>query len=240
MWVVGRHPVEELLSSRTQRPRAVLLSESLPPEARKALAEAARSAGVPCSVCPRHEWSRRTGEREGSVAAELGEYRYAAYEDWVEGLSGKAVVLLLDGVTDPQNLGAILRSARAFGIAGIAIPRDNACPVTGAVFKASAGAAAHVPVVQVTNLARTIEALKERGFWIYAAEGDGETEIADFDPPQRSGIVLGGEEKGIRRLVREKCDGSIRIAMQQGVESLNVGVAAGILAFRLRARAPGK
>ena len=240
MWVVGRHPVEELLSSRTQRPRAVLVSETVPPEARKAVAELARAAGVPFSVCARHEWARRTGEREGNVAAEIGEYRYADFDDWVRGLPERAVVFLLDGVTDPHNLGAILRSARAFGIAGVVTPRDHSCPVTGAVFKASAGAAAHVPVVQVTNLARAVAALKEEGFWTYAAHGSGETEIADFEAPRRAGIVLGGEDKGIRRLVRESCDGSLRIGMQPGVESLNVGVAAGILAFRLRAPVPGK
>lgn len=234
MWVVGRHPVEELMASRAQRPRSILFSDAVSADARKALAEAARSAGIPCATCSRPEWSRRTGEREGGVAAELGEYRYAAYEDWVDALPDKAAALLLDGVTDPQNLGAILRSARAFGIAGVVIPRDNSCPVTPAVFKASAGGAAHVPVIQVTNLARTVAAMKDAGFWTYAADGNGETEIGEFAPPARTAVVLGGEEKGIRRLVRETCDGSIRIAMRPGVDSLNVGVAAGIIAFRLR------
>ena len=115
----------------------------------------------------------------------------------------------------------------------------QSCPVTPAVFRASAGAAAHVPVVQVTNLARAVDELQESGFWIYAAVMDGETDVSTFAPAQRTGFVLGGEDTGIRRLVREKCDGTVRIPMEAGIDSLNVGVTSGILAFCARVvRAP--
>jgi 23S rRNA (guanosine2251-2'-O)-methyltransferase len=144
----------------------------------------------------------------------------------------------LDGITDPHNLGAILRNARAFGIGGVIVPKDRSCPVTAAVFRASAGAAAHVPLVLVTNLARTAETLQESGFWLYAALEEGETDIAAMKPAARTGIVLGSEEHGIRKLVREKCDGSVRIPMEPGVDSLNVGVTAGILAYHLRSLLP--
>jgi 23S rRNA (guanosine2251-2'-O)-methyltransferase len=152
----------------------------------------------------------------------------------VAALPGRATVFLLDGITDPHNLGAILRSARAFGVDGVIVPKDRSCPVTAAVFRASAGAAAHVPIAQVTNLARTVETLQEDGFWLYAAEEEGETDISTMRPAPRTGIILGSEEHGIRKLVREKCDGSVRIPMEPGVDSLNVGVTAGILAFHLR------
>lgn len=234
MWITGHHPVEEALSSRLQRPRKVLLSDSVPENVKSSIAAMADAAGIPCLTCRKEEWHRRTGEREGGgVAAELGEFRYAEFSRWLGSLPPRAVAFLLDGITDPHNLGTILRNARAFGVSGVVTPKDRSCPVTAAVFRASAGAAAHVHVVQVTNLARAMESLKESGFWIYAAVGDGETDMAAFTPADRTGFVLGGEDAGIRRLVREKCDGSVRIPMESGADSLNVGVASGILAFCL-------
>jgi len=115
------------------------------------------------------------------------------------------------------------------------IPRDRSCPVTSAVFRTSAGAAAHVPVVQVKNLSRAVEELQEAGFWVYAAVMDGETDVSAFSPARRTGFVLGNEETGVRRLVREKCDGTVRIPMEEGIDSLNVGVSSGILAYCARA-----
>ena len=177
MWITGKHPVEELLASKSQKARKVLLADGVPAETRNALERRSRELSLPCQSCSREEWERRTGEREGGgIAAEIGEFRYAEAEEWIRGLPGTARAFLLDGVTDPHNLGAILRSARAFGFDGVILPADRSCPVTGAVFRASAGAAAHLPVVQVGNLARAIERLQESGFWVYAAtgaEGDG-------------------------------------------------------------------
>ncbi len=227
--------MEELLSSARQRPRKVLVADSVPADVRKAVSARAAAAGVPCLSCPRDAWRKRTGEAESAgVAAEIAEFAYDGLEDWAAALPERAVVFLLDGVTDPQNLGAVIRNARAFGIAGVVVPRDRSCPVTAAVFRASAGAAAHVPVVQVTNLARAIDDLKEREFWVYAAAGNGEIDIGDLSPARRCGFVLGSEDAGIRKLVREKCDGSVRIPIRPEVDSLNVAVASGILAFCAR------
>jgi 23S rRNA (guanosine2251-2'-O)-methyltransferase len=235
MWVTGHHPVEELLSSRLQRPRKVLLADSVPGKVRQAIAARAEAAGVPCLTCAREEWHRRTGEQEGGgVAAEIPEFRYSDWTEWLRSLPASTAVFLLDGITDPHNLGTVLRNARAFGLSGVVIPRDRSCPVTTAVFRASAGAAAHVPVVQVTNLARAIEELQESGFWVFASVEDGETDVSAFSPANRIGFVLGSEDAGIRRLVREKCDGSVRIPMESGTDSLNVGVTSGILAFCAR------
>jgi len=235
MWVTGKHPVGELLASKDQRARKVLLSDAAPRDTRAAIERRARELALPCLTCPREEWERRTGEREGGgIAAEIAEFRYAELEDWISGLPGEARAFLLDGVTDPHNLGAILRSARAFAFDGVILPADRSCPVTGAVFRASAGAAAHLPVLQVRNLARSIERLQEAGFWLYAAEGEEGTELSSFRPARRTAVVLGSEEKGVRRLARERCDGALRIGMAPGVDSLNVSVAAGIIAFSLR------
>jgi 23S rRNA (guanosine2251-2'-O)-methyltransferase len=235
LWVTGRHSVEELLASATQRARKVLLSDTVPKEARAGFEKRAKELALPCLTCPRQEWERRTGEREGGgFAAEIAEYVYAAMEEWVRALPMTARVFLLDGITDPGNLGGILRSARGFAFDGVVLPADRSCPVTGAVFRASAGAAAHVPVVQVTNLVRAIERMQEAGFWLYAAEGTEGTELSAFAPAKRTAIVLGSEEKGIRRLVRDRCDGAVRIPLAPGTESLNVSVAAGIIAYSIR------
>jgi 23S rRNA (guanosine2251-2'-O)-methyltransferase len=235
MWVTGRHPVEELMASSRQKPQRLLLSDAVSADVRKSISAEAASLHISCITCPREEWERRTGDRGGGgVAAEIQEYRYADFHDWFSGVGEKSTAFLLDGITDPQNFGAILRNARAFGADMVIVPKDRSCPVTAAVFRASAGAAAHVPLAQVTNLARTIEEMRENGFWIYAAAENGETAIQDLKPSKRMGIVLGSEELGIRKLVRERCDGTIRIPMEPGVDSLNVGVATGIIAFVLR------
>ncbi len=235
MWVTGYHPVEEILSPRGQRPRKILLADTVPDKVRQSLAAKAETAGVPCLSCPREEWHRRTGEKEGAgIAAEIPDFRYADLFHWLQSLPDRTAAFLLDGITDPHNLGTVLRNARAFGLSGVVIPRDRSCPVTSAVFRASAGAAAHVPVVQVKNLPRAVEDLQEAGFWVYAAVTDGETDVSEFQPARRTGFVLGNEEAGIRRLVRERCDGTLRIPMEEGIDSLNVGVASGILAYCAR------
>jgi 23S rRNA (guanosine2251-2'-O)-methyltransferase len=235
MWITGRHPVEELLGATLQVPRKVLLSDSLPSDVRKHLEALSLGRKIPCLTLPKAEWERRTGEREGGgVAAEIAAFRYVDPVDWLGDVPERATAILLDGITDPQNFGAIIRSARAFGMSAVVIPQDRSCPVTAAVFRASAGAAAHVPVVQVTNLPRAMGEMKEAGFWLYAAEGTGETPLAEWKPAHRSAIVMGSEEKGLRRLVRDNCDGSVRIEMAPGMESLNVSVAAGIMAHALR------
>lgn len=234
IWVTGRRPVEELLGSRTQAARKVLLSAAVAPEVRARIERMARELSLPCLSCTKEEWERRTGEREGGgVAAEIAAFRYADIEDWIASLPETSRAFLLDGVTDPQNLGAILRSALAFSFDGVVIPADRSCPVTGAVFRASAGAAAHIPVVQVKNLVRTIERLQESGFWVFAAEGRSGADLSGFKPAKRTAVVLGSEEKGVRRLALEKCDGALRIGMAPGMDSLNVSVAAGIFAFSL-------
>ena len=228
--------MEELLESGTQEARKVLLSATVSPEIKAKIERMAKERGLPCLLCSKEDWERRTGEREGGgVAAEIAGFRYADIDDWIKDLKETSRVFMLDGVTDPQNLGAILRSVRAFSFDGVVIPADRSCPVTGAVFRASAGAAAHVPVIQVKNLVRAIERLQESGFWIYAAQGKSGVDLAGFKPAKRTAIVFGSEEKGIRRLALEKCDATLSISTASGMDSLNVSVAAGIFAFALAA-----
>ncbi len=170
------------------------------------------------------------------MVAISGEYPYASVEQ-ILAISHKAkrpaLVLVLDGVTDPQNLGAIVRSAHVLGADGVIVPRDRAVGITATAVKASAGATEHTPIAQVTNLARTLEELKEAGLWIAAAVAAG------GDPPWKTdfkgptALVLGAEGKGIRPLVLRGCDLLVQVPMLGHVASLNVGAAAAALLYEV-------
>jgi 23S rRNA (guanosine2251-2'-O)-methyltransferase len=141
--------------------------------------------------------------------------------------------LILDHVQDPQNLGACLRTADAAGVQGVIVTKDQAVGITPAVCKVASGAAETVPVYQVTNLSRTISWLKEQGIWIAGAAGEAEKTIYEVDVNMPLALVMGAEEKGMRRLTREQCDFLVKIPMQGSVESLNVSVAAGVLIYEI-------
>ncbi|MFT3806701.1 23S rRNA (guanosine(2251)-2'-O)-methyltransferase RlmB [Arenimonas sp.] len=149
----------------------------------------------------------------------------------IEGAEGKALLLVLDGVQDPHNLGACLRSAAAAAVTAVIIPKDKAAPINATVRKTSAGAADRIPVISVTNLARTLRAIKEAGVWVYGLDGEATTGIHGIDLRGNVALVLGGEGEGMRRLTREHCDGLVRIPMPGEMESLNVSVATGVALF---------
>jgi len=173
------------------------------------------------------------GAAHQGVAARVGPYPYSSLAEMLP--CPGPLVLVLDGVTDPHNLGAVLRVADGAGASGVVIPKDRAAGVTAAAVKASAGASEHVLVARETNLRRAVDALKEAGVWVYAAEGGaGSTPYAELDLSGPVAFVLGSEGSGIRRLVREGCDGGVRIPMLGSVGSLNVSVAAAVLAFEAR------
>jgi 23S rRNA (guanosine2251-2'-O)-methyltransferase len=175
---------------------------------------------------------------QGAVA------RYAAAKTWdeddiaalVEAAEGRALLLVLDGVQDPHNLGACLRSAAAAGVTAVVITKDKAVQVNATVRKTSAGAADSIPVVRVTNLSRTLRELQKLGVWIYGLAGDAAASLYALDLRGNVALVLGGEADGLRRLTREQCDQLVAlpmpgVAMAPGVESLNVSVAAGVCLF---------
>ncbi|GAW86816.1 23S rRNA (guanosine2251-2'-O)-methyltransferase [Bathymodiolus platifrons methanotrophic gill symbiont] len=149
--------------------------------------------------------------------------------------SGKQIPfwLILDHVQDPQNLGACLRTADAAGVQGVIVTKDQAVGITPTVCKVASGAAETVPVYQVTNLSRTINWLKDQGIWIAGAAGEAEQTIYEMDANMPLALVMGAEEKGLRRLTREQCDFLVKIPMQGSVESLNVSVAAGVLIYEI-------
>lgn len=141
--------------------------------------------------------------------------------------------LVLDHVQDPQNLGACLRTADAAGVQGVIVTKDQAVGITPTVCKVASGAAETVPVYQVTNLSRTLSWLKEQGIWIAGAAGEAEKTIYEMDVNMPLALVMGAEEKGMRRLTREQCDFLVKIPMQGSVESLNVSVASGVLIYEI-------
>ena len=149
----------------------------------------------------------------------------------VEAADGKALLLVLDGVQDPHNLGACLRSAAAAGVTAVLIPKDKAAPINATVRKTSAGAADRIPVISVTNLARSLRALKDAGVWVYGLEGEATAGLHSLDLRGNVALVLGGEGEGMRRLTREHCDALVKIPMPGEMESLNVSVATGVALF---------
>ena len=174
------------------------------------------------------------------VAAKVAPLPQRDLFDTLDTLSEPALLVVLDGVQDPHNLGACLRAADAFGAHALIAPKDRAVGLTPVAAKAASGAAENVPFITVTNLARILAELKERGVWVYGAAEDGDTDLPDADLRGASAWVLGAEGAGLRRLTREQCDLRVRIPMLGTVESLNVSVACGVCLYetrRQRARA---
>jgi len=208
------------------------------------IAELARAAGARIRQVERDELERAAqGVNHQGVLARVripaprSEQELSAI---IERAEGPPLLLILDEVQDPHNLGACLRSADAAGVQAVVAPKDKAVGLTPAVCKVASGAAETVPYVQVTNLARAMDGLKERGLWMIGAAGEAETELFEADLRGPLGLVMGSEGKGLRRLTRERCDRLVRLPMLGSVESLNVSVAAGICLYEaLRQRRQG-
>jgi 23S rRNA (guanosine2251-2'-O)-methyltransferase len=208
----------------------------------KELSDRARELGIKPHARDRAALDRMTGgaRHQGVVARYDAPVPLAESElpRLVDEAGNGALFLVLDGVTDPHNLGACLRSAEAAGVTAVVVPKDRAVGITPTVRRASAGAADRVPLVAATNLSRTLKSLKEAGVWFVGLVGDVDASIYSIDLKGPIAIVLGSEGEGMRRLTREACDFLAKIPMRGGVESLNVSVATGIALFEaLRQRA---
>jgi len=182
-------------------------------------------------------------EHHQGVALKVEPFPYADLVDVLEGLQGEGngLILVLDSVQDPHNLGALIRSAACAGANAVVIPKDRAAGVTAVVEKASAGATETVAVAQVTNISQALETLKKAGFWIYGADGSARHTLYQQDFTGPVALVIGGEGEGIRPLVRKGCDEVVSIPLQGGVNSLNASVAGGIFLFEVvRQRLNGK
>ena len=233
--VFGLHAVTSLLQ-RDPSKISVLLAQDSRTDLRMQEALAlAEQAQVPVQRVTRRELDERVpGVSHQGVIAEIGGAASLGEKDlpaFIEQLGEPPFILILDSVQDPHNLGACLRSADAAGVHAVIIPRDKSAPISGVVRKVACGAADSVPVIRVTNLARTLKKLRDLGVWIYGAAGEAEESIYTADLTGPLALVLGGEGKGLRRLTREHCDLLIAIPLAGSVASLNVSVATGVCLF---------
>ena len=228
----GIHPVAEAL--RAARPLdRILIAQGAGGPRLQEIIDLARRAGVPIRFEPRAALERLAGSAAHQGIVALGAARkYAG----IESVIGSSLVVVLDGVEDPHNLGAIIRTAHAAGAGAVVIPERRAASLTDVVAKAAAGALEHLPVARVTNVNRTLEELKEAGYWIYGLDERGTEAYNRIDYAAKSAIVLGSEGKGLHDQVRKHCDVLVRIPMAGKISSLNVSVAAGIVLFEWRKR----
>jgi 23S rRNA (guanosine2251-2'-O)-methyltransferase len=230
----GIHPVAEAL--RAGRPlERVLVAQGAGGPRLQEIIDLARRGSVPVRFEPRGALDRLAGTpaHQGVVAMGAAK-RYAE----VDTAATAAMVVVLDGVEDPHNLGAIVRTAHAAGAGAVVIPERRAANLTDVVAKAAAGAIEHLPIVRVTNINRTLEDFKERGFWIYGLDERATELYTEGEYASPTVLVLGGEGKGLHEQVRKHCDLLVRIPMAGRISSLNVSVAAGVFLFEWRRRQP--
>ena len=232
---MGINPVESALSNDAERVRELLVENGQRNARVLELAERAKKLNLPVRHCLREELDKHAGEARHQGVVARCEATAAAHEDDLADLLARdgsnALVLVLDGVTDPHNLGACLRSAAAAQVTAVIVPKDRAVGLTPVVRRAAAGGAERVPLITVTNLARTLRVLKDAGVWITGLAGDTDTSVYDVDFKGPVAIVLGSEGEGLRRLTRELCDFVAKIPMPGTMESLNVSVATGVALF---------
>lgn len=229
MFIYGANPVIEAL--RAGRVKELWVSERAGGRIGEVLEMAARASVAVRRVKPADlDRSARGGVHQGLVA-ELHEIERYDISDLVQGAAGPPLVVVLDGIEDPHNVGAILRTVDAAGADGVIRQSRHAAPLDGAAAKASAGAVSHVKVADVVNIARALEELKALGIWTVGLAGDASRSLDELDLTMPTALVLGAEGAGMRRLVRERCDWLAAIPLRGHVQSLNVSVAAGIALF---------
>jgi len=236
-WIYGKNPILEWMESGL-RIAELLITQDARPKAVAPVTTLAAKLKIRVKRVTRHEMTELLEvDRHQGVAARVEMPAFADVDDLfavARSRNEDPLFAILDGVQDPHNLGAIIRSADGAGIHGIIIPKDHAVGYTPVVLKTSAGAAAHVPVAQVTNLARCMKELKDKGLWLAGTDHTGDRTYTAMDFKGPMGIVMGSEGKGLRRLVRESCDFLVSIPMQGRVNSLNVSVASALLFFEAR------
>jgi len=230
--ICGVHAVYEALASqRLPIERIHIAREAHSPKLKEIL-DLARNLGVPVRKEERAVLDQLAqGSLHQGIVAISGALAYSDFETLFK--TDKPLVVVLDGVEDPHNLGAVVRTAEACGASGIVVPERHAAPLTATVIRASAGASAYLPVVRVKNLVAAIEELKGRGLWVVGVDPTGTQEWTRFDYTGPIALVLGGEHRGLRRLVRERCDALVRIPMLGKVASLNISVAAGVALYEV-------
>lgn len=234
-WISGINAVTGLLEQQPEHVLELLQETGARGERLDSVLALARSLRIAIQPIDRKRLDQKIGhDRHQGVAAKVrlvARFSESDLPRMIEAAGDQTLILILDGVTDPHNLGACLRSAAAANCTAVMVPKDRAAGLNDTVLRASAGTALSVPLVQVTNLARALEAIKQLGVWTYGAAMEGSNSLYRTDLRGKLALVLGAEGAGLRRLTRETCDGLVHIPMPGAIESLNVSVACGVMLF---------
>jgi 23S rRNA (guanosine2251-2'-O)-methyltransferase len=233
--IIGKNPVVEALKSG-RSVNKVLISDQLNGNAQVKIGQLAKSAGTIVQKVPKHKMDQLSDGNHQGVVAYVASYDYATLDELFERAKEREespFFIILDELEDPHNLGSILRTADATGAHGVIIPKRRSVGLTATVAKTAAGALEHIPVVRVTNIANTIEELKDRNVWVVGTEAEATEDYRKLDGTLPIALVIGNEGKGISRLVREKCDWTVSLPMKGKVSSLNASVACSLLLYEV-------
>jgi 23S rRNA (guanosine2251-2'-O)-methyltransferase len=239
-WVWGKQAVLDLIKINPQQVEQVLISSTDRDQPKQKIVDLCARAGIPVSIKEGKEINRiLPAQTHQNVAARLKAQAqpFVSLEALISKISMDSipppVLLVMDHVQDPQNLGAMIRTALGTGVQGVILPKDRSCPVTGSVRKAAAGTLEYMPLVQVTNLVRTLEVLKEKGFWVLSLEADSPVSIYELDLRVPLVVIVGGESQGVSSLVRKRSDWLASIPMEGSVSSLNASVACAVALYEI-------
>jgi len=238
-WVWGKQAVLELLKVNPQKVERVIMSPPQQDQQRREISDLCAQAGIPVFLKDRKQMDRMLPvPAHQAVAARLKtDTPLISLETLLSKITSDSismpVLLALDHILDPQNLGAIIRTAHCTGVQGIILPKDRSSPISGTVRKAASGALEYMPLVQVTNLVRSLDLLKEKGFWILGLEANSTVSLYDLGLRVPLVVVVGGESKGVSPLVRKRSDWIASIPMQGAVSSLNASVACGVVLYEI-------
>ena len=233
--IAGKNPVLEALRSGREINK-LWIAEGVKKAGINELLDLARERGVLVQFVPKKKVDQLTDANHQGIVASVAAYKYAELDDLFNAASAKnedPFFIILDELEDPHNLGSIMRTADAIGVHGIIIPKRRAVGLTAVVAKASTGAIEHVPVVRVTNLAQTVDELKERGVWIAGTDAKGSSDYRNMDATLPLAIIIGSEGRGMSRLLKDKCDFLYHLPMIGHVNSLNASVAAALLMYEV-------
>ncbi|MCP4432740.1 MAG: 23S rRNA (guanosine(2251)-2'-O)-methyltransferase RlmB [Gammaproteobacteria bacterium] len=234
-YVYGIHAVEKFIQKSPEQSIELLATERRNPRLLSIIGQA-RKAQIPVRLCNRDELSELVSndKHQGCVLRiKVVEGQQKSLEQCLTELNSESLFLVLDGVQDPHNLGACLRTADATGVDAVIIPRDRSAKLNATVRKVAAGGAESVPLIEVTNLARSLKMLKDAGVWIYGTSGEADASLYDLDYRGAVALVMGAEGSGLRRLTVEQCDYLVKLPMHGVVESLNVSVATGVCLYEI-------
>ncbi len=233
--IIGKNPVLHALQSG-RSVNKVMVSEQINRQTERELHRAAKKANTILQKVPKRKLDQLSKGRHQGIIAYVAPYEYASIEAIFARATQKQempFLLILDELEDPHNLGAIIRTADATGVHGLIIPKHRAVGLTETVAKASAGAIEHVPVARVTNIAQTMDLLKQQGMWIIGTDEQGAKDYRTIEGDMPLALVIGNEGKGMTRLVKDKCDFMVSLPMHGNIPSLNASVAAGLLMYEV-------